>query len=230
MPESKPHNESPKAISRKRPVWRRHLEKRYGKLHDAVSLSMNTSPSSMRKLISLDKKVGSVYRNRLDLARSECVSGGRIAVVERGQKEDGSDWFVDLRSFVAYAETISAWKLTDQFKLLGTHEPATPSGSDSAKAKRKTPDSFVVALMKLLVEISRRAALQKQDFSIDAMPGEKVDLYKIAKHFDIDLRVKESSFATYVKGLIQFKQGAGSSDFYDTLFPELAAREASTTS
>ncbi len=86
--------------------------------------------------------------------------------------------------------------------------------------KRKAPDDFVKELIDLLVTIAQRACKAKQEFSVKQMPGIKVDLYKVAIKFSINLEKKEGTFAEYLSGLCQFTQGGKSTDFYEKLFPE----------
>ncbi len=102
----------------------------------------------------------------------------------------------------------------------------TPTTAASATEKEaptsKAPNLFISSLIQLLVEISRRAASAEppRPFSTEEMPGVKADLRELADKFDMELKHPESTFHTYIKGLIKFKPGAQPTDFYKQLFPE----------
>lgn len=83
------------------------------------------------------------------------------------------------------------------------------------KAKRKAPDEFVAALIKLLVEIAKR----DPNLNCSQMPGTKADLRALAIKFE-DLDYEPATFETYTKGLIQFNRGSRPSDYYKKLFPK----------
>ena len=92
-------------------------------------------------------------------------------------------------------------------KDLGSAAPNNNKVGEGAKVKRKAPDAFVAALIRLLVEISRQAALSGKTFDVRAMPGQKADFYKLVARFDADLRCNSAdTFSTYLKGLCQFVQ------------------------
>jgi len=88
--------------------------------------------------------------------------------------------------------------------------------AEGEPVKRKAPDKFVVALIKLLVEIAKR----DKDFDVTQMPGTKSDFYALAIKFDSALDHPIGTFETYIKGLICFKPGSRSSDCYKKLFSE----------
>jgi hypothetical protein len=85
-----------------------------------------------------------------------------------------------------------------------------------AKAKRKAPDAFVAALVRLLVEIAKR----DPKINVDAMPGIKKDLYAVAIKFDAELECTEMTFDTYIEGFCKFKRGSRRGSYYEELFPE----------
>lgn len=100
-----------------------------------------------------------------------------------------------------------------------TEESVTDKKSPISKA----PNTFVSALIQLLVEIGRRAASADPPIPFNplAMPGVKADLQELADKFDLDLKHPPSTFNTYIKGLITFKSGAQPTEFYKTLFSDL---------
>lgn len=92
---------------------------------------------------------------------------------------------------------------------------------DYQAPKRKAPDAFVAALIRLLVEIAWRAGAKGLPFDVSQMPGKKEDLLAVAKKFDGKVFQKSlSTFDTYISGLCQFGQGAVHSSFYADLFKE----------
>ena len=96
------------------------------------------------------------------------------------------------------------------------------SAANEPIAKRKAPVLFVAALIRLIAEISKRAAEQDMPFDVTEMPGTKVDFQELAIKFDGSRFNKApSTFDDYLAGLIQFKQGARETTFYQKLFPEL---------
>ena len=97
-------------------------------------------------------------------------------------------------------------------------EPSTTIAPDAAK--RKAPVIFIAALIRLLVEISKRAAEKGMSFDPGAMPGTKADFRALAKNYDGELEKAPSTFDDYLTGLLTFKQGARSTAFYRDLFPE----------
>lgn len=88
------------------------------------------------------------------------------------------------------------------------------------KPKRKAPDAFVAALIRLLVEVAKRAEKHEMQFDVSAMPGTKADLHSIAYKFDPAFDNTLKTFDDYLFKLCQFEQGAKKSDFYKILFPE----------
>ena len=88
-------------------------------------------------------------------------------------------------------------------------------------AKRGAPNKFVAALMRLLVEISKRAAKNGKPFDVNEMPGTKADFRELAIRFDSRFNKAPSTFGDYLAGLLRFKRGARETTFYRELFPEL---------
>ena len=82
--------------------------------------------------------------------------------------------------------------------------------------RRKAPDAFVAAFVRLLVEIAKRDPA----INIDEMPGIKKDLLAVASKFDAKLDCPESTFDSYIEGLCKFKRGSRPSKYYEDLFPE----------
>ncbi len=81
--------------------------------------------------------------------------------------------------------------------------------------RRKAPDLFVAAFVKLAVEMAKRDS----KFNIDEMPGIKTDLHALAIKFD-DMDYAFTTFDSYLEGLCKFKRGSRSSNYYQMLFPE----------
>jgi hypothetical protein len=103
-------------------------------------------------------------------------------------------------------------------------QPTTTFAPDNEPAaKRKAPDVFIAALIRLLVEISKRAAKKGMPFDPDAMPGTKADFRELAIKFDDRLDKGGRTFDDYLAGLVRFKLGARQMPFYQDLFPEYFA-------
>ena len=209
-----------KKVKRKRPNWRLHQKSRFNYLHDAVALSMNTRPSHMDQIIVQDPKAKRVYQTRIGQARREMhSSGGMITVIEKGNEKDGSDWLIDLASFVKFAD--KNWiGLREEFRQLGESSPAADSHDAGKPAKRRGTDTFVAALIRLLVEIAKRAAEAKETFDVENLPGQRKDLLELARKFDAKLDYELTTFQTYIKGKCKCGRGHTRTDFYKNLFPE----------
>jgi hypothetical protein len=64
-------------------------------------------------------------------------------------------------------------------------QPSTTIAPDNEPTvKRKAPDVFIAALIRLLVEISKRAAEKGVPFCVTEMPGTKADFRALAIKFD----------------------------------------------
>jgi len=98
-------------------------------------------------------------------------------------------------------------------------QPSTTIVPDNAK--RKAPDIFIAALIRLIAEISKRSAQKGIPFDVNEMPGIKADFRELAIKFDSRFNKAPSTFDDYLAGLLRFKQGAQETDFYQELFPEL---------
>lgn len=99
--------------------------------------------------------------------------------------------------------------------------PNTTVAPDNKHGKRKAPTEFVDALIRLIAEISKRAAEKRIPFDKDNMPGTKKDFMALAIKFDEKFDgLTPRTFDDYVAGLIRFKQGAQGTTFYQELFPE----------
>jgi hypothetical protein len=213
----------PDRPKRKRPNWSVwHLNK-CGSLKDLVALSMNISPRQIDNLVVTDLTVKKTYENRLKAAYLEVASpNSTILVVERGTQSDRSDWLANVKSFVAFAVGRNWNSLKDEFCDLGINDSSAETISHTSQpSDRRAPNEFVSALIRLFVEISKRATKEGVEFTTNELPGIRKDLQELANQVDQDLKLAESSFNTYIKGLCKFKQGARSSDFYFKLFPEL---------
>ncbi len=90
--------------------------------------------------------------------------------------------------------------------------PTAPAG----KVRRKAPDKFVAAFVRLLVQIAKRDST----INIDAMPGTKADLLAVAAKYSADLDHTLSTFDTYIEGLCKFNRGSSSGAYYQKLFSE----------
>lgn len=90
-------------------------------------------------------------------------------------------------------------------------------------ARRKAPDTFIAALIRLIAEISKRAAEKGVPFDVNEMPGTKANFRELAIKFDDKLKKAPRTFDGYLAGLLRFKQGARETPFYQKHFPELFA-------
>ncbi len=123
--------------------------------------------------------------------------------------DDAEDWVNPFDQFV--------WKKNERPDFDNIYQPQIENGLKPVnKAKRKAPDAFVAALVRLLVEIAKRDTNVK----IDEMPGIKTDLFAVASKFDAKLEYTESTFDSYIEGLCKFKRGSRTSKYYEGLFPE----------
>ena len=221
MPTDIPVDESPKSPRPKGPNWPLHLKKRKAYLLDAVALSMNLSPKSVPRFLASTRKTQiNAFDIRLEDARLEMTPNGAITVIEKGSEVDGSDWIIDLKSFVAFAVERGWGVNNENFKKLGGQGDANSAALAGDKKVHKAPITFVAALIRILVEIAKRAAKAEEDFDVKAMPGTKKELYELAMKFDYFPTGAFKTFDSYIKGLCQFKQGARKTDFYRNLFPE----------
>ena len=82
--------------------------------------------------------------------------------------------------------------------------------------KRKAPDAFVSALIRLLVEIAKK----DPTLNVDKMPGIKTDFLELASKFDEKLDFPISTFDTYIESLCKFNRGARTTTYYQKLFHE----------
>ena len=205
-----------------RPRWSYYKKDKQASLHDAVSLSLNVSPGRMAALVR-DSTAGTcgIYLKRVRAARLEMIDGGDIKVLEKGVEHDGRDWIIDLKSFVIFALARNWGNKIEDFKLLGTGRSLPIDDVKTSAKTHKSTVGFVAALIRLLVEIARRAALKGEEFNVCEMPGVRTDLHELAEKNDVDLRCAKGTFETYIKGLCKFKRGARETEFYRNLFPEL---------
>ena len=125
----------------------------------------------------------------------------------------------------------SLFVMTDDVnRLTSPPQISTDEVADAGyiKPKRKAPDAFVAALIRLLVDIAVRAAKNDMPFDVTAMPGTKQNLQELAEKIDPEFKHTPKTFDDYLAGLCQFKQGAKSTDFYIKLFPELPVKSKTT--
>jgi hypothetical protein len=201
-----------------KPRWGNYLKDRKAYLHEAVALSMNVSPTEVARLVSdTTTPTGRRYSARLRAARLEM--DGAITVLEEGREDDGSDWIIDLKSFVTFALSRDWGCSSEKFKRLGAESPTANVAEDTTKVL-KTPRVFVAALIFLLVEIAKRATEREEAFDVNKMPGRREDLQELAQKFNKYPKCSKASFETYIKGLCKFLPGQKESNFYKNLFPE----------
>lgn len=99
--------------------------------------------------------------------------------------------------------------------------PSTTIALDNEPAaRRKAPDTFIAALIRLIAEISKRSAEKGMPFNVTEMPGTKADFRALAIKFDDKLDKAGRTFDDYLAGLVRFKQGARETTYYQELFPE----------
>lgn len=216
----------------KRPNWSLYLKDSAAYLHEAVALSLNVSPSQMAKQKSdTTDIITRKYTLRMRAARLEMGDGAAITVFEEGKKSDGSDWIIDLKSFVTFALTRNWGRKLEKFKQLGSAnlsssapEPKTensiPSVPESETKVCKAPVAFVAAFVRLLVDIAKRATEKTEPFNVNEMPGQREDLKELSSKFGLFPDCAQSTFNTYIKGLCKFLPGHKNTTFYRDLFPE----------
>jgi hypothetical protein len=227
------------------PDWRVWREMRAPQLWQCVALSLNINPFKVgtnddswygTPLIFYESQE---FQDRLDTA---CAIFGRDGVPANPRRP------VSLHSFAALVRrlgwvappellamadeqktsTTAEGKRTDLEEAVSRFHPeaeASPQGGEEAAndpiAKRKAPDLFVNALIRLLVEIDKRAAEKGMPFDVNEMPGTKADFRALAVTFNGELFKAQSAFNDYLAGLVRFKQGAQETAFYRDLFPKL---------
>lgn len=122
--------------------------------------------------------------------------------------DDAEDWVNPFDQF--------GWMKNERPDFDNIHQPQIENGLKPVnKAKRKAPDAFVAALVRLLVEIAKR----DPDINIDEMPGIKTNLLAVASKFNAKLDCTETTFDSYIEGLCKFKRGSRTSKYYEELFP-----------
>jgi hypothetical protein len=226
--------------------WNIWEDRPYCAIADAVALALGLLPGKTSKALKDVSPIGKSFRR---LYKSVClavrvgiISSGPEPVPQTRDLRKLATHLVSLRSVIEFLEGSEHWRNVVPKEMValkgkfpdckgrhvdGTAGCAQSSGSDVAR--RKAPDKFVAALIELLAEIGRRAGSAGLSFSVTEMPGQKRDLYELARRFestekDAPLDREFSTFTTYVKGLCCFKQGAQATDMYSNLFPELLAK------
>lgn len=230
-------NENLKTPQRMKPYWPTWQQRHKCQLGKAVALSLNINPNALSWLKENNKRKYGIYLGRLNTSSLEAYKGGRIEIIldHPDDKKSSKTRIVSLASFVSFAMDQQSWreKLPPEFiklKELLDIKLTDQQGSCDAKiaeknqmdgrVKRKAPDKFIAALIRLLVEIAKRAEHENLKFDVTKMPGVKEDLRAVAQKYDAELEKAERTFDDYLAYLCQFKGGAQSCDFYSNLFPE----------
>ena len=99
-------------------------------------------------------------------------------------------------------------------------QPSTTIAPDN-EAKPKAPVTFIAALIRLLVEIGKRAEKNGTPFDVNEMPGTKANFRELAEKYDNELdKASSRTFDDYLGGLLGFKQGRGQETaFYRRALP-----------
>lgn len=196
----------------------------YLRLADGIALSLNWSPRVIKIALRAHHKIGVAYRTRLDKARLEATTIGKIKVAERGALNDGSDWIIEIRSLVSLADEYG-WPVPDQFKKLGLSSTITTSPKNTNNRRKKTPPAFISQLQKVISEIADRAATKGIKFSQNSMDGTKKEFWDFARKSCAGLDVTYNTFDTYIHGICKFKPGRSQRGYYldlfDGLIPEI---------
>lgn len=212
--------EPPKARPR-RPAWERLHKNRFYTLEEAIALSMNVTPSSLRDYLGNSDKALKKYNFRLAISRSEAHEKGAIEVVDEGKKNDKSDWVVRISSFVNFAVEREWSSLPDGFKRFSPETATQAKAAESKTVKTKASNSFLPDLVRILTEIANRAGKNGVDFSVKRMPGIKRDLLALINNGKYYRQpIEESTLDGYVQGFCQFKGRRSDLAFYKRLFPE----------
>jgi hypothetical protein len=226
--------------------WNTWEERPFCSIGDAVSLALGLIPGKTSKALKDTSPIGKSFRRLFKsvclAVRAGIISSGPEPVPRTGDLRKFATHLVNLRSVIEFLEASEHWRNVVPKEMIalkgkvshckGGHEDSAEGGTSSNEsevARRKAPDKFVAALIELLAEIGRRAGRAGLPFSVTEMPGQKRDLYELARRVestekDAPLDREFSTFTTYVKGLCCFKQGAKATDMYSDLFPELLAK------
>lgn len=200
----------------KEPNWVLFSKRRHLPMQDAVALSMNCEPVSLRKAIKNDPAWRKPYNGRKRSTSYEMVDGGLVKVIEKRNSPDKSDWLIDMASFVRFAQHSNWNALSDDFIRIGH----TTTTANTTAVNRKAPDKFVAKLICLLVAVGMQAAKNGKPFDPRAMPGTRDDFREFASKASLDFDIPKATFDTYIKGLCLFLPGSRHTDFYATLFNE----------
>ncbi len=207
------------------PKWSFYGKMSQMKLSEAVALSLNWSPKKIRFAFGNNRSLKTAYRSRLGMARREATPSGKIKVAEKGRNNDGSDWIIDIRSFVTLAEQYD-WTVPVQFRTLGQHPISKTRAKQKTKRHRHPPEQFVHNLQKVLLLIAAKAVEKGEPFDQRSMHGKKRDFWMFAYKSCAGINIKFSSFDTYIHGICSFKRGRNPApDYYlnlfDGSFPEI---------
>lgn len=225
---------------RRTPFWPAWQKRPICSLGNAVALSLNINPGALMRTKKKYPVKYKTYLARLKTSGLQAYQGGQIEVIKDhpNSGEEVKSRIISLASFVCFSMTQERWlaKLPPEFiQLKDIYNTLVPDlqntgGVDSAKTlglkvKRKAPDKFVSSLIKLLVEIAKRASIKNVEFDVQAMPGIKEDLRAIAVVYDVFfLNYTARTFDDYLDHLCYFKKGSRSNDFYSILFPDDAPK------
>ena len=113
--------------------WRVYQNRSRSTLADAVALSLGRSPAKINTLIGKEKPLRKAFKTRLKTAMLETLGNGRLELVNKGSSPDGSDWVVEIDSFVALAVELGWGSLTRQFMQLGKRARTKTGPNQGAK-------------------------------------------------------------------------------------------------
>lgn len=153
------------------------------------------------------------------MARREATPTGKIRVAEKGKNDDGSDWIIEIRSFVQLAQEYEWGGLTEEFKRLGLQPQATPF----RRKKQPSPTlrasaSFAASLQKVLSVLAKKAKEKNVNFDPQSMEGTKKEFWDFVCKSCAAVDVSFPTFDTYIHGICRFKPGARARGYYLTLF------------
>lgn len=234
---------APSPASRDMTVWE---DRPFCPIRDVVEIALGLPPGGASKAFkdptAIGKSFRRLYKTVCLAARAGIIASGPKPAPQTGDLRKLATHLVSLRSVIEFLEGSEHWRnvvpeemIALKDKLSGCKEGREHGEVDGAPqkqgdiARRKAPDKFIAALIGLVAEIGRRAGSAGLPFSVTEMPGQKKDLFELARRFestdkDAPLDREFSTFTTYIKGLCCFKQGARSTDMYANLFPELLGK------
>lgn len=217
---------SPSLVNSEKPDWKSYIKVSRLTLNEATALTLNKTEESSKKLRETDENFSKTFEVRLKRLANEAASSsgtpGAISVLDVGNKQDKSDWTVDILSFIKFSRNTFK-DLPDGFLQLSTKKGGreTRQAKITKTEKDKTPIKFIEALNRTLNEISKRCQKQNKKFNKNEMPGMKANLMALMVILEEETcDTSLNTFSGYIKGKCQFLQGARDSYFYKELFPE----------